>query len=114
VETLRIKSLPNPIRCPRCGSTRVGLLREAENDVAKIAEKKGKNLRGREQRIFEEAEKTAELLDKYGFPAAVALVGHRLKPRDVEKILERESKLTDHFYELIVEAEKEALKRRFW
>jgi len=114
VENVRVKNLPDPIQCPCCGSARVGMVKEALEDVRRIAEKRGRNLKGREQRILNTALEAAELVERYGFPAAVALAGHRLKPKDVESILEREPQLGERFYELIIEAEREALKRRFW
>jgi hypothetical protein len=53
-------------------------------------------------------------LASYGKPAAVALAGRKLRVSDVEEILWQEKKLSDHFYELVIEAERNAMKRRFW
>ena len=114
VENVRVKNLPDPIKCPLCGSTRIGVVKEDLEEVRRVAEKRGKNLKGREQHILEQALETAELVEEYGFPAVVALAGHRLKARDVEEILEREPHLGERFYEMVLEAEREALKRRFW
>lgn len=114
VENVRVKNLPDPIQCPYCHSTRIGMVKEALEDVRRVAEKRGRSLKGREQRILEVALETAELADRYGLPSAVALAGHRLKPRDAESILEREPQLGERFYELVIEAERNALKRRFW
>ncbi|WP_309493092.1 DEAD/DEAH box helicase [Candidatus Hecatella orcuttiae] len=114
VKLVRIKSLPRSLACPHCGSTRIGLLKEPEKEVFKIAEKKGKNLRGREEGILEAALESADLISKFGFPAAVALVGHGLEAEDARTVLEDESRLTDRFYELVAEAEKKALRRKFW
>ncbi len=60
------------------------------------------------------AVKTARLMSGYGKPAAVALSGKKLRVSDVEKILREERELSDRFFELIIEAERNALKRRFW
>ncbi|RLI35383.1 ATP-dependent helicase [Candidatus Bathyarchaeota archaeon] len=114
VENVRVKLLPNPVQCPRCGSTRIGVVKEDLSLVEKVAEKAGRNLKGRERKVYEALVETAELVDRFGLPAVVALAGHGLKPRDAQKILERESRLSERFYELVVEAEREALKRRFW
>jgi hypothetical protein len=50
---------------------------------------------------------------KYGKVAAVALSARRVRPSDVVGILEKERKLTDRFYELVLEAERKALSKRF-
>jgi len=44
----------------------------------------------------------------------VALAGHGLKSGDVEEVLLEGDVLNDSFYERIIEAERKALKRRFW
>jgi hypothetical protein len=33
---------------------------------------------------------------------------------DAEEILEKENSISDNFFELITEAEKKSLKRKFW
>jgi ATP-dependent Lhr-like helicase len=58
--------------------------------------------------------RTAKLMSDYGKPAAVALSGRKLRVSDVEEILEQERELSDRFFELVIEAERNALKRRFW
>jgi ATP-dependent Lhr-like helicase len=114
IKPIRIKNLPKKIECPECGSKMVGLSKETEDKILKIAEKKGRNLKGREADLYENLLETAELISKYGYPAAVALMGHGLKPRDVEDILVEHPHLDDEFYERVIEAERKALKRRFW
>ncbi len=58
--------------------------------------------------------KTAKLVSSYGKPAAVALSGRKLRVSDVKEIFKEEQTLSNHFYELVIEAERNALKRRFW
>ena len=50
---------------------------------------------------------------RYGKPAAAALSGRRLKTSEATVVLSEERKLTDHFFELVMETERNALKRRF-
>jgi ATP-dependent Lhr-like helicase len=54
------------------------------------------------------------LLAKYGKVAAVALCARRVQPSDVRQVLEEEPKLSDRFYELVLEAERKAISKRFW
>ena len=57
---------------------------------------------------------TARLIAKYGKPAAVGLCGRKLKAAEVESLLRQERQLSDRFFELITDAERKALKKRFW
>jgi hypothetical protein len=41
------------------------------------------------------------------------LAARRVRPGDVAAVLEKEPKLSDKFYELVLEAERKALSKRF-
>jgi len=114
VQMVTVKNLPEKIRCPICGSTRVGLLRVEEEKVLPLIEKRGEKLTKEERKLKEAALETARLISKYGRAAALALSGRKLTVKDCEEILSKESRLSDRFFELIIEAERKALKRRFW
>jgi len=114
LEMIRIKDLPDKPLCPKCGSPSLGVLRGEEEQVRVLVEKKGEKLTKSEQKWQNQALRTAELLANYGKPAAVALAGRKLRVSDVEEIFWQEKELTDRFFELIIEAERNALKRRFW
>jgi ATP-dependent Lhr-like helicase len=114
LEMIRVKDLPDKPICPKCGSSNLGVLRGEEEQIQVLVEKKGEKLTKSEQKWREKAMRTAELLASYGKPAAVALAGRKLRVSDVEEILWQEKKLSDHFYELVIEAERKAMKRRFW
>jgi len=113
VEMICIKDLPNKPVCPQCGSTALGVLRKDEEQVYSLLEKKGEKLTKTEEKIKEGAQETGRLMSMYGKLAATALSGRRLKISDVEQILKKEKELSDCFFELVIEAERTALKRRF-
>ena len=100
--------------CPKCGSKSIGILTESEEEVKKICEKEGRSLSEHDREVQDKALETARLISDYGKVATVVLVGKRVKPPDAEEVLLEERKLNDHLFELIVEAEKKALRRRFW
>jgi hypothetical protein len=56
---------------------------------------------------------TAKLISNYGKTAAIALSGRRLKIEDAGEILKKQKTLSDDFYDLVIEAERNALKRKF-
>ncbi|MFQ6095540.1 MAG: DEAD/DEAH box helicase [Candidatus Bathyarchaeia archaeon] len=114
IEMIRIKDLPEKPACPRCGSGELGLLIAEIDKALPLVEKKGEKLRKDERKLMEMAIETAKLISEYGKAAAVALTGRRIRVNDAKEILSEERELTDKFFELIVEAEREALKRRFW
>ena len=114
LEMIRLKDLPNRPLCPKCGSPNLGMLGVEDYDAYPLVEKKNERLTKSERYLREQALETAKLISKYGKVAAIALSGKRLRVSDVKSILARESKLTDTFFEMIMEAERESLKRRFW
>ena len=114
LETLKVKDLPDRPKCPRCGSTTIGLLKVEEDKVLPIIEKKGQKLTKSEERLYHYAVQTAELISEYGKVAAVALSARKVQASDVKRILQKESKLSDKFYETVLDVEREVLSKRFW
>ena len=60
-----------------------------------------------------QARQTAELIEKYGKAAAVVLSARRISAADARAVLEKEPKVSDKFYELVLEAERKVLSKRF-
>jgi ATP-dependent Lhr-like helicase len=114
IEMIRAKDLPDKPKCPRCGSFAIGLLKVEEEKTVPIIEKKGEKLTKNEEKLRERAVETAQLISTYGKVAAVALSAKRVQPSDITSILEKEKKLSDKFYELVLEAERKAISKRFW
>jgi ATP-dependent Lhr-like helicase len=112
-EMIRNKDLPDKPVCPRCGSSALGVLRLEEEQVQSLIDKRGEKLTKKEEEIQEYAKETARLVSRYGKPAAIALSARRVKPADVGKVLRQEPTPTDNFYELVLDAERKALRRRF-
>jgi len=113
LERIRMKDLPDKPMCPSCNSTSLGVLRRGEEQMRVLIEKKDEKLTRDEQKWRQQALRTAELLASYGKSAAVALAGRRVRVSEVEAILRRVKGSTDQFFELVLEAERNALKRRF-
>jgi ATP-dependent Lhr-like helicase len=113
-EMLKINDLPDKPKCPRCGSSALGLLKVEEEKVLPITEKQGQKLTKAEEKLHLQAAQTAKLIEKYGKAAAIALSARRVQPSDVKTVLENQPKATDRFYELVLEAERKALSKRFW
>jgi len=114
LEMICIKDLPDKPTCPMCGSAALGVLVKEEDQIRALVEKKGEKLTKIERKWKEQALGMARLMSKYGKLAAVAFAGRKLKISDVEDVLQEEKELTDRFFELVIESERKALKRRFW
>jgi ATP-dependent Lhr-like helicase len=113
-DMIRVKDMPAKPKCPKCGSGAVGLLRVEEEKILPLIEKKGEKLTKSEEKLMRQALQTARLIEKYGKAAAVALCARKVQPSDVKEVLEKEAALTDRFYELVLEAERKAISKRFW
>ncbi len=113
MESIRIKDLPDKPKCPRCGSLAIGMLKIEEEKALPLIEKRGEKLAKDEEKMKVHAKQTAELIEKYGKAAAVALSARRVSAADVRMVLEKEPKLSDKFYELVLEAERKVLSKRF-
>ena len=113
MEMIRIKDLPDTPKCPRCGSFAIGMLKVEEEKALPLVEKRGEKLAKNEEKMQVQARQTAELIETYGKAAAVALSARRVSSVDVLGVLEKEPKLSDKFYELILEAERKVLSKRF-
>jgi len=114
MEMMRAKDLPDKPKCPICGSSALGLLKVEEERATPIIEKKGEKLTKSEEKLHKQALQTAKLIEKYGKTAALALCARRVRPSDVKDVLEEEPKINDRFYELVLDAERKALSKRFW
>ncbi|MEM2911726.1 MAG: DEAD/DEAH box helicase [Candidatus Bathyarchaeia archaeon] len=114
MDMIRVKDLPAKPKCPKCGSTAIGLLKVEEERIMPLVEKKGEKLTKSEEKLQRQALQTAHLMAKYGKAAAVALCARKVQPSDVKEVLEKEPTLSDRFYELVLEAERKAISKRFW
>lgn len=114
VEIKQIKDLSPQPKCSVCGSTRLAVSPEAEDRVRKLLEKRGKAMSERDRRLLKQLEDSAELVSRYGWVAALVLAGKKVTPRDAKEVLAKESRVCDKLFELVLEAERKALKRSFW
>jgi ATP-dependent Lhr-like helicase len=110
---MRIGDLENPVTCPKCGSKSVGALSCDPEDVKSIMQRKGRVVARSDKRLLNQLTESADVVRKYGKAAIAVQAGRRLGPGDAKKILRKERRISDRFFELILQAERDALKRRF-
>lgn len=120
-EMIKIRDLGAERRCPACGSKRIGMTKASLEDLSKLLERGGRAYSRRDKKLKLELLSTAQTYEKYGFTAALAYAGRGLDLEDVEEILKvareapekGEESSMDRLVKEIIEAEKEALRRRF-
>ena len=113
MEMIRVADLPDKPKCPHCGSNSLGLLKVEEERADPLIEKKAQKLTKDEERLKGIAEETAKLIEKYGKPAAVALSARKVRIDEIERVLSKESRMSENFFEMVLEVERKALSKRF-
>jgi ATP-dependent Lhr-like helicase len=113
VESHRIKDLPEKITCPNCGSTELGVFEGSVEDVSQemAQEKPGVEREG--PRWWERGKAVAKLVSMYGRRGAIVAAAKRVDFTEAWDLLAETQGESDEFFERIVEAEKNALKKRF-
>jgi hypothetical protein len=106
--------MPEEFICPQCKSGRLGITSETPDTIEKIARKKGRNLSEFEERVIQTLKDSSVLLKKDGKVAAYVLAGRRIGPGEAKVVLRRSHRVSDRLFELIMDAERKILRRRFW
>jgi ATP-dependent Lhr-like helicase len=110
VKMMKVKDVPHRLKCPVCKSIEIGVSNETDEELKSLL---GKSTKASKE-AKEEIRDNAGLISRYGKAAVIALSGRRLRSYDVMEVLEEEPGISDRLFELIIEAEKRALRRRFW
>jgi len=91
----------------------IGVLSLSDEDVKRILEKKGLRLSEREKDVVKRAEETGKLVGKFGELAVIVFAARRVSLDDAGRILRVSKTPSDRFFDMILEAERDALKERF-
>lgn len=114
VEIKEIHELNKSPTCPKCGSEKTGLIEEEIRPVRKtLSQVKDDSKQGKDSKTWRELNQTAKLVEKYGKPAAVALVGKGMTHSGAERILERKSEINDDFLDMVIDEEKKSLLNKY-
>ena len=114
IDEMRIKDLPEEVRCPECSSDKIGITDELPENVEKLLD----YARERPEYIkrnprWRRLKKTSEIISKYGKTGAFVLASPNLTLKQVREILEKENEISGRLVQLILEAEKKTLLKRF-
>ena len=112
----KIDDLLESIQCPLCGSKRIGLVREDERIVKRLMQKNFDARSRRDERVVNAIFLTADLIEKYGWKALLAIAS-RISPLGrVKRFLEdlKDASEINEVVEEIVKEEKRCLRARYW
>lgn len=115
-EILKVLDLNENISCPRCASSKIGLADESLEKILSLCDKKlsARELSDKEKITLRKLVKSAELISNYGLAAVLVLVAKGINPAEATILLKEEPRINERLIELILEAERRALKRRFF
>ncbi|MEM1584029.1 MAG: DEAD/DEAH box helicase [Nitrososphaerota archaeon] len=108
-----VKDVDEKPACPVCGSDRIGVARCELEDILGLIARKGRPINKKERRILAELKRNSVLVQKYGRTAVIVLSARGLTLKEVVNILKEENRESLRLVELIIEAEKKALQKRF-
>jgi len=113
VDTVRIKELPDVVVCPRCGSTELGIFEQSIEDVSKELARERPGVKTKGERWYERGKDASKLVSMYGKRGAIVAAAKRVDFTEAWDLLAETNGESDEFFSRIVEAERNALKKRF-
>jgi ATP-dependent Lhr-like helicase len=114
IETKRIRELSERIVCPGCGSSELGVFDRSFEDVARELSLERPGIKRKGERWWERGKDLAKLVSMYGRRGAIIAAAKRVDLTEAWDILAETHDESNQFYERIVEAERSALKKRFF
>jgi len=112
-----LRTIPDKVRCPNCGSTLVAAIHPRETSLLNIVKKRiaKRKLIPEEEKEWRDAWKNAGLVQTYGKKAVVALAARGVGPTNAVRILRNYHRTEDDFYMDVIRAERDyARTRMFW
>jgi ATP-dependent Lhr-like helicase len=113
LQEMQVRDFPEKIQCPLCGSTEIALLdRRPEEAAEMMARTKGRYTFDPPW-WWKEGEDASKLVSIYGRRAGIVAAAKRVENEVAWDILAETEGEGDEFFERVIEAEREALKKRF-
>jgi ATP-dependent Lhr-like helicase len=108
-----VGKIREPIKCPKCGSTRVAALNPWADEVVKATRAEEKD--SEQERMTRKAFKSANLVQEHGMKAVRALAARGVGPQTAARIISKFREDEADFYRDILEQERQyARTKSFW
>lgn len=116
VELRRVSDLEGLGKCPVCSKDSVGLSTDTYEAIFSLAMKarSRSDMRGERLKQVEALKKTAELRKDYGHPVEMLVAGRGIRYAEAAALAGKMRKEGTDIVELIIEGEREALRRRYF
>ena len=112
-ESQRIKDLPEKLVCPVCGSTEIAVYDRSMEEVQEHLSQERSRSSKEKPKWWERGKDVSKLVSMYGRRAAIVGAAKRVDLTAAWDILAQTEGESDEFFNKIVEAERDALKKRF-
>ncbi len=110
---MQVKEFPAKIECPLCGSTEIGIFDRSPEEVAELLAKTKGRSKFEPPYWWREGDDASKTVSIHGRRAAIIASAKRVENEIAWDILAETEGEGDDYFERIVEAEREALKKRF-
>jgi len=116
LELKKVGDLEGVEKCPMCGKPALGLSTESYESVFSLAMKARSrgDLRGTRLKQVEALKKTADFRKDYGHAADMLLAGRGIRLADAASLAAKMRKEGKDVVEMIIDGEREALRRRYF
>jgi ATP-dependent Lhr-like helicase len=116
LELRKVGDLEGFEKCPVCGKPALGLSTDSYENVFSLAMKARSraDMRGAKLKVVEGLKKSAELRKEYGHAADMLLAGRGVRLAEATALAAKMRKEGRDVVELIIEGEREALRRRYF
>jgi ATP-dependent Lhr-like helicase len=113
MQEMQVEDFPEKLQCPMCGSTEIGVLDRNPEEVAEMMARTKGRYKFDPPWWWKEAEDASKLISIYGRRGGIVATARRIENEVAWDILADTEGESDEFFERIVDAEREALKKRF-
>jgi ATP-dependent Lhr-like helicase len=116
LELRRVGDLESLLKCPVCEKEAIGLSTDSYENVFSLAMKARSraDMRGKKLKLVEAVRKSAELRKEYGHSADMLIAGRGIRFAEAATLAAKMRKEGTDLVELIIEGEREALRRRYF
>jgi ATP-dependent helicase Lhr and Lhr-like helicase len=116
LELKKVGDLEGVVTCPFCGKTSIGLSTDSYENVFSLAMKARSrgDLKGAKLKAVDALKKTAGLRKDYGHAADMLLAGRGVRVAEAAALALKMRKEGTDLVDLIIEGEREALRRRYF
>ncbi len=116
LELKRVRDLDGLDKCPTCGKVAIGLSTDSYENVFSLAMKARSrtDIRGKWLKLVEGVRKSAELRREYGHAIDMLIAGRGIRLAEAAALASKNRTEGTDLVELIIEGEREALKRRYF